>query len=421
MTVSRINEIIQRLRSAEKQVRQVALKELEAVAETELSPEEGIAVLREAAEPFLHRLRDWEDTSATLISKLWGHAHPQFLSAIADKYGGYSAEARTAALALVAELTEREAAETFLDLIQSYGWPPKVYPRVVHGFAAKPRHADVLFPTLVLASIGTNGEFHAWSLCYDHYYAGLLTANDMESLGQPLLDAYAKLAVQLVPAQRVSGIGWRWEEPYFDSRGKAGLLLDLLGYADGQLGRNELTQALEYRDPRLKCFAILSLLRRGQEVPQDQVDEVASSHEMRRPLYEGMEELGRLDLFPDVQRSEEAFAYSDMVNWLCFPTELDREPDDIELMEVASVESGDEDGILNYYIFRFRTLEPHWAAESGWTAGVSGPFIRAESPSPDSPTDTFSSFEPWDSKSPEEHLGDVQNFVSELLKRRNQP
>lgn len=421
MTVSRINEIIRRLRSTEKQVREVALKDFEAVAEAGLSPQEGITVLREAAEPFLHRLRDWEDTSATLINKIWGHAHPQFLSEIVDQYGGYSDETRAAALALVAELTEREAAETFLHLIQSYGWPQKVYPRIVHGFRATPRHSAILFPALVVASIETNGEFHAWSLCYGYFRAGLLTADDMESLVKPLLEAYAKVAAQLLPRQQDSGIAWRWEEPYIDSREGASLFLDLLGYANGHLGRKELTHALKYRDPRLKCYAILSLLRRGQKVPQESVDEVASNHEMRCLFYQGLEDLGRLDLFPDAQRTQEAFAYSNMVNWLCFPTELGREPDDIELMEVVSVEGGDADNILEYYIFRFRTFEPHWDAESGWTAGVSGPFVRAEGPCPDSPTDTFSSFEPWDSKSPEEHLGDVQNFVSELLKRRDQP
>jgi hypothetical protein len=100
-----------------------------------------------------------------------------------------------------------------------------------------------------------------------------------------------------------------------------------------------------------------------------------------------------------------------MVNWLVYPTELNRVPDEIELMKVVPVDTGLPGGIYDYYLFRFRTKEPHWAAKNGWIAGVSGPFLRGDEPTTDALGDTFSSFAKWDSKTPDEHVGDIRKLM----------
>jgi hypothetical protein len=46
-------------------------------------------------------------------------------------------------------------------------------------------------------------------------------------------------------------------------------------------------------------------------------------------------------------------------------------------------------------------------------AGVSGPFLRKDQPTTEALGDTFSAFTKWDSKTPAEHVGDIQ----ELMKR----
>jgi hypothetical protein len=70
-------------------------------------------------------------------------------------------------------------------------------------------------------------------------------------------------------------------------------------------------------------------------------------------------------------------------------------------------------GIYDYYLFRFRTKEPHWAAKDGWIAGVSGPYLRKDEPTTEPLGGTFSTFTKWDAKTPEEHVGDIR----ELMKR----
>lgn len=198
-----------------------------------------------------------------------------------------------------------------------------------------------------------------------------------------------------------------WEEEYQESRYDAALLLDLLGHFPAHLVEPQLREALLYKDPRLKHFAIVSLLRLEKSVDKKHVEDVARHAEMRNDLFIALKQLGRTSLFPESFRTQKAFAESNMVNWLIFPTELNRVPDDIELMKVVTVDTGLPDGIYDYYLFRFRTKEPHWASKDSWMAGVSGPYLRKYQPTTDVLGDTFSSFTKWEAKTPDEHVGDI--------------
>jgi hypothetical protein len=234
-----------------------------------------------------------------------------------------------------------------------------------------------------------------------------------QSVGQ-VLKEYRRLEDHLRLAQQDEGIAWMWDDDYWAPREHGGVLLDLLGYIPSAEAIEVLRAALSYQDPWLKHFAATSLLRLGEEVSEEDILDIASSAETRNMLYEQLSALGHLDLYPEEFRTQAAFAEGDMVRWLTFPTELARVPDEIELMYVLGVDGGVLKGVLDYYLFRFRTFEPHWAAEDGWMAGVSGPYPRDAEPSPTSPGDTFSHFEPWDSKTPEEHLGEHLEYMVDL-------
>ena len=80
----------------------------------------------------------------------------------------------------------------------------------------------------------------------------------------------------------------------------------------------------------------------------------------------------QLEWPPSLGRLE--IAQADMVRWLAFPTELEGEPDEIELVKIVQVPVDATDGDL--YVFRFRTYAPHWAAAKNWMIGISGPFPR---------------------------------------------
>jgi hypothetical protein len=225
------------------------------------------------------------------------------------------------------------------------------------------------------------------------------------------LDAYTTLEHVVAAAQQPCGTAWLWEEEYAEPRSLGALLLDLLGYLPGAETEEVLKRALTFTDPRLLCFAAVSLLRRGWEVPPQKLAGIAASAETRNMLHDQLHALNQRALFPEHFRTQPAFAEADMVNWLIFPTELGRAPDEIELMQVISADAGPPEGEIDWYLFRFRTHDTESPAESPWLAGVSGPYRRKDGPTTEAGGDTFSSFEPWDSKPPEAHVGDVRQLL----------
>ena len=103
-----------------------------------------------------------------------------------------------------------------------------------------------------------------------------------------------------------------------------------------------------------------------------------------------------------------------MVAWLLHPDELGRAPDEIELIETVGVETTEAERTHDYYVFRFRMLEPHPAAANGWMAGVSGPFVRGDPPTTASLGETFSTFEPAEGKTAQQHVEAVRQIMEQL-------
>jgi hypothetical protein len=103
-------------------------------------------------------------------------------------------------------------------------------------------------------------------------------------------------------------------------------------------------------------------------------------------------------------------AQADLAGWLAFPTELEVEPDEIELLRTVEVPMLGEPGDL--FVFRFRTSPPHWAADKGWMVGVAGPFARSKQPSATGGF-TFSKLTQEDAMTIEEHIDDlIENVAS---------
>jgi hypothetical protein len=117
----------------------------------------------------------------------------------------------------------------------------------------------------------------------------------------------------------------------------------------------------------------------------------------------------RTDLFPVTYRTWELMAEADLVAWLCHPNELGGPPSEVELISrVPEPDASSPDRI--YFVFRYRTEEPHWAAKDGWLAGVAGPYATAGTPEPQGRA-TFSRFEAVESRPPAEHVALVHASV----------
>ncbi len=242
---------------------------------------------------------------------------------------------------------------------------------------------------------------------------GIITDAELAPFAAASVELYRPMRERLRKQEQAEGDDWIWTDEYAPDRAHASLLLDLMGHMPLDAVQSDLTEALASRDPRLQYFAAKSLFALGQEVSSAAIEQIAASAEYRNSLYETLVKIGRTDLMPATFVDQGKFAESNMVRWLAYPTELDRTPHEIELMETFD----SPDGAQRYYLFRFRTREPHWAAEDGWMAGLSGPFEVAKMPTTEAGGDTFSTFTKWDEKTPADHFAEITGLMKESRAR----
>lgn len=409
-----LDSVLSALQSDDEQVRERATNDLSRMSSKDAKPvatAQGLKILRTAAQPYPFKKPAADVVTERLFWIVSRDPRPEYVPIVVELFEKLSDKGKSGALVILARLESREAALAYMNIVRQHAKAGRVPELVTGPLEAKPRHAEVFFPELLKYATIPGLSANVYRLCLAYAQARLVSADTIAPYVDQVLSAYRGLAEKLRPAQRDKGITWMWDERYSEWREDAGLLLDLLGYLPAKSVEPELRRALDYRDTRLQFFAIISLLRLGKAVDPAPVAAVAAQAEMRNSLYKELQAQGKQSLFPEKYRTQSAFAESDMVNWLTFPTELGRVPDEIELMKVVPVDTGLKDGIYDYYLFRFRTHEPHWAAKDGWMAGVSGPYLRKDSPTVSSLGDTFSSFEKWDSKKPDDHVGDTRELM----------
>lgn len=395
-------EIVKGLASTNLEEQNAAADRLRELRKHGLSLMDGIEALQVATKPFPPRGMGWQDSSADLIEAAAELPRPEYISVVVDNFSLYSEKGKEWALWLLAKLPQREAAVAYMELLRRHLRQGHIGRLLVEPLKSEQRHAEVFFPEILQYSgiEGFEWDINLLLLCYLH--DGAIKHETVAAYGEKLLERYSGCARKLKTMQNAEGIAWMWEESYEELRSTGALYLDLLGHFPEPHVREAVRQALSFNDPRLKFFALLGLIRQGEDVETKHLIDIAASAEVRNYLFDALKMFGKLSLFPEEFRTQAALAESTMVNWLMYPTELARAPDEIELMHVATIDK--EGGPIAYYVFRFRTFEPHWGAKDGWMAGVSGPFMQKDAPSTVSYGHTFSRFEPWDSKTPEEHL-----------------
>jgi hypothetical protein len=166
------------------------------------------------------------------------------------------------------------------------------------------------------------------------------------------------------------------------------------------------------KQARAKLAPVLDPLDAGQAPDPIAVRQLAADRATRNALYDALAERGKESLFPREFRTRPAFAEADLAFWLSHPNELRSLPDDMQLVQVVTLPT--DVGPVEYYLFRFRTNAPHWAADKGWMAGVSGPYPKDPKALLAAPAGTFSELTPFDAASPKDH---VQAFHEKAVAR----
>jgi len=159
-----------------------------------------------------------------------------------------------------------------------------------------------------------------------------------------------------------------------------------------------------------EIMPVIQAIREGGPTPTEDIARLAERPDTRGGLYQALHELGRPVLFPEQYSELHQIAESHLVVWLLHPNELRSMPDEIELVKAIEREEGDPPKKCRFFVFKFRTHPPHWAAKDGWMAGIAGPYWDGEEPLY-SPPGVFSRLESFDSLPPEEHLERCQGRV----------
>lgn len=160
---------------------------------------------------------------------------------------------------------------------------------------------------------------------------------------------------------------------------------------------------------------LVSAIESGQQYSSDTLTSLAKRRDTRSVLFRTLHEVKKSGLFPKEYGALWQIAESDLTAWLMHPNELGAVPDEMILAKEIERSEGEPPQRYRFFIFKFRTLPPHWAADKGWTAGIAGPYWDGELPLT-SPPGVFSRFESFDSATPEEHLQKTEDLVLKVIK-----
>ncbi len=162
-----------------------------------------------------------------------------------------------------------------------------------------------------------------------------------------------------------------------------------------------LEKAMGVVENQVKYFILETLLDNNRQVSADAIKEIAGDLSYANLLKNVLVKYGKVNLFPKEYDTPEYLAKSDLVHWLCYPTELNQKPDEIELLGKATVKKED------YFIFKYKSDSDNLTDElqNVWLIGWSG-----------SQGSTFSEFDKlsdFEKKTPEKT---VKYITKKLLK-----
>lgn len=396
--MDKAKEIITRLHETPPEKWVSVVHQLDKLSAEELTPEQGIYLLREAATFGEAGIYWFHDASNRLVWRCVKKPYPEYIPVVVDVFPKLSAAGRMAALIILRDLNSPESAQALVDVIQRFGRTLEMDVGSLAGLEEKPLVVRVLFPALL--------EYLDMNKLGPKIQVVLNSAIDKGTLKVSTLEASSNLILRMFK-ERLESLGVRQAdkdfmrgEHYAVVRFEFEQWLKTVRFLKGHRMTEAYRAVLDQHDEYLRCQAALGLMAEGEEVSQPIVNGIAANLEARNTLYLGLKHLGKEDLFPEEYEDQDSFAESEMVRWLAFGTEMGRAPDEIEIEAVFADEGWE------VYLFRFRILGNHWAAEKGWMAGIAGPYRENELKA-EPPGGTFSKFEPWDSRTPEEHLEDM--------------
>jgi hypothetical protein len=372
---------------------------------------DAVKALRAAGDP---GMTDFGRTALLSAAREFaGRSHDEaLLPAVGEAFPRLEKDGKTTVFQILTAIRTVRAAELYASLLVDHGAEVNGSWLATFEFTKETgdgRIAKALFPKLFEAAKHRGIAADVYVTCLSACQAGLITGDVLDGHEGEFAQRLKVEQAAALPMQRDAGHNWKYEEAYDGPRELLGVMLDLAGYMRGDASLRALQLCADSKDPYHRLYRAISLLRRKQEVPDGELAWIASHGRERLTLWKHLTDLGLNDRLPEQCRDQVKLAESDMIGWLCFGTELGREPDEIELLTKEVRGEPGEDGrkrLVEYFFFKFRVVEDHWSKKDGWMVGMAGGYSKDEEPTGSGGSGTFSKFAKLDAKSLKEHVAD---------------
>ena len=393
-----LDKLLEKLHDEDSDKREDAINKLEKM---KIGVNEGLKILEYSKQKFPPSEFEWIDISARLVDIIAKTPQFEYINKVESIFDHVSIPAKVSILLFLAEYDEKEALDVYIKLLGKVYYDLRGLP--TGSLLRRPRHASSIFPAILKYVDNKYLTRDIYHLLLRYFIEGLVNEDFIGDYKNEIVKDTLFMADRVKQWSFGGYPNTMWDdEEYLELRTYAGVHFDLAGYIKDVRIIKCLYNLLSLEDMRLKMFAVISLLKHNCKVEEEHFLNIAKNNEMRNWFFSSLDALGKADLFPGEYRNQEKFAESNMVDWLCYPTELGREPDEIELMQIF------EDPKYEYYLFRFRSDSDGWK-DKGWMAGLAGPFKVNDMPTVDALGYTFSRYDEWDSKNPDEHFKDIIN------------
>lgn len=405
-----LDKLIEKLQNHDEDKRNEALKKL---SEMELGLVEGMKLLEASKKQFPKCTFDWQDISSDLINICGKKPYNEYIVKVENIYDDLNPKAKIAALNFLARYGSEQALISYLKLLEKdYD---KLMSLPVGSLNRNPVNVDILFPRLLKFAVNRDIAVDIYMILLNCFDNGLIKDEQIKDSKAMIINDVVDMAHKVLECKFDEDNKCLWnDDQYLELRYAAGVYFDLAGYINNAEIILTLRNLMKIKDIKLKLFAAISLIKLGETISEEDALEIAADNESRNWFYDNLKRLEKIEVFPEKYKNQKAFAESNMVDWLIYPTELGRVPDAIELMNVFDTEEEE------YYLFRFKCDSVEAFEEDGWMAGVSGPFSKNEKPTTSAGGYTFSHFEKWESKTPEEHFNSIVDNISKYWMKRAQ-
>lgn len=181
-----------------------------------------------------------------------------------------------------------------------------------------------------------------------------------------------------------------------------------IAYRHWKLKKNTEKRDLEVYE---KTKPVIEALEKGEEPELKLVKELADDAACRTFLYVVLDQHQKLELFPEKYKNFPSCAEASLVYWLLHPNELAARPEKIKFAKKVEIpyEIKEKEELLNFYVFKWKEFKN----DEVYTVGIAGPYLDSSNIY-DFVPGSYSTFEAFDSQSPEEHA----NWVHEMLKKK---